>query len=152
MEQKMSKIVTYKGKLPIGEQEKLHLSTNDGLTGYRIKKFQIMSAAPGTAEHELVAKIFLTNQQSAVTATVDFSDTDLLAAAISFSRQSALNSVTDQIVIDTETFNQDIFVTIADASGATVECNYYIELEKFSIDINTSTFHTLKNIRSRTQI
>ena len=148
----MSIIKTYRGKIPIGEQEKIHLSTNDGLTGYIIEDFQIMSAAPGTAEHELVAKIYLTSQASAVDATVDFSDSDLLAAAISFSRQSALNSVTDQIIIDTETFNKDIFVTVADASGATVECNFLIKLKQFKLDLNTSTYHTLKNIRSRTQV
>ena len=38
----MSKTITFKGQLPIGVEEKIHLSTNDGLTGYRIKKFQII--------------------------------------------------------------------------------------------------------------
>ena len=144
-------IKTFRGKLPMGEQQRIHLSTNDGLTGYRIRKFQIMSAAPGTAEHEYVAKIFVTDQTGSITDTVDFNDPDLLGAAISFSRQSALNSVTDQIIIDTETFNQDIFVTIADASGSTVECNYYLELDQVKLSINESTFATLKNLRSNQQ-
>ena len=36
----MSKIKTFKGQLAMGVQEKIHLSTNDGLTAYRINKFK----------------------------------------------------------------------------------------------------------------
>ena len=52
----MSKIITFKGKLPIDVEEKIHLSTNDGLTGYRINQFKIISSQPGVASHELVGK------------------------------------------------------------------------------------------------
>lgn len=148
----MSKIITYRGKLPIGEQEKLHLSTNDGLTGYRINKFQIISSAPGTNKHEYVAQIFLTDQTGSISANVDFSNTDLLAVNYHKGNSGANDAGFDDVVVfDKETFNQDIFVNITDASGGTVACNYYIELEQFSIDLNTSTYHTLKNIRSKTQ-
>ncbi len=40
-------IKTYKGQLPMGEQEKIHLSTNNGMMGYKIKKFQVISKTPG---------------------------------------------------------------------------------------------------------
>ena len=36
-------IKTFKGQLPMGIQEKINLSTNDGLTAYRINKFQIIN-------------------------------------------------------------------------------------------------------------
>ena len=149
----MSTFVTYKGQLNVGEQEKINLSTNDGLTGYRINKFQIISAAPGTGNHEYVGQIFLTDQTGSISAEVDFSNADLLGVAYYTDNSSSAGNPPGAIIIfDKETFNQNIFVNITDATGNTIACNYYIELEKFAIDINTSTFHTLKNIRSRTQI
>ena len=147
----MSKIITYKGQLPIGEQEKLHLSTNNGLTGYRINKFEVMPSA-FDVNVKLVGKIFLTDQTNSITATVDFSDADILAAAYYEDTNGSSGSGNPNTVIfDKETFNQDIFIYIADVGGGTSPANFYIELEKFAIDINTSTYHTLKNIRSRTQ-
>ena len=147
----MSKIKTYKGKLPVGVQEKIHLSTNDGLTGYRISDFKIIGQTPGDATSEYVGKIYLTDQTGNITTSVDFSDSDLLAAI--YLQDSASPSVPSSTVIiqDKETFNQDIFIYITDVSGGTVPCNFYIELEQFKLDLNTSTYHTLKNIRSKTQ-
>jgi hypothetical protein len=145
----MTKIKTYKGMLPIGEQEKIHLSTNDGLTGYRITKFQIMSNTPGTNNIELIGQIFITDQTGKITTAVDFSNADLLAVVF-YDRAS--NRSTNTIIFDKETFNQDIFINITDESGNTIPANYYIELEQFKLDLNTSTYHTLKNIRSRTQV
>ena len=142
----MSKIITFKGKLPIDVEEKIHLSTNDGLTGYRINEFKIMSSQPGVASHELVGKVRLT-ADSNIGPTVDFNDTDLLAAVF----QMDLEVGNDVIIFDKETFNQDIFVQIGSASGSTVPANFYLELEQFKIDLNSSTYHTLRNIRSRTQ-
>ncbi len=148
----MSKIKTYKGQLPIGEQEKIHLSTRDGLTGYRINKFEIMPSEFNVAI-KLVGKIFLTDQTGSITATVDFNDSDILAAAYYEDAGGSSGSGNpNKVIFDKETFNQDIFVYITDAGGATSPANFYIELEQFKIDINTSTYHTLKNIRSRTQI
>lgn len=147
----MSKIITYKGKLNIGEQEKIHLSTNDGLTGYRITKLQILSSTPGTTGSvEYIAQVFLTDQTGNITNAVDFSNADLLGVAYYQDRANA-SSNTETIILDKETFNQNIFINITDAEGGTIPCNYYLELEQFKLDLNTSTFHTLKNIRSKTQ-
>ena len=147
----MSKIITYKGLLPVGEQEKIHLSTNDGLTGYRINKFDIIGSTPGVANAEYIGQIFLTDQTGSITSAVDFSNPDILACAYLQDNASSAVPSSNVIIFDRETFNQDIFINITDASGGTVPCNFYIELEKFPIDVNTSTYHTLKNIRSRTQ-
>ena len=146
----MSRIITFKGKLDMGLQEKLHLSTRDGLTGYKINKFQIISATPGVSNVEMIAQIFLTDQTGSIGPVVDFNNSDLLAVATYFGDQST-KVLNDYIIFDKQTFNQDIFVNITDAGSNTVQCNYYIELEQFKIDLNSSTFHTLKNIRSRTQ-
>ena len=147
----MSKLKTFKGKLPIGEQERIRLSTNDGLTGYKIKDFKVMPGRPGVDSVELIAKIYLTDQTGNIDAEVDFNDSDLLAAIFYQEANSQQYPSATDIILDKETFNQDIFVYITDASGATDPANFYIELEQFKIDLNTSTYHTLKNIRSSKQ-
>ena len=139
---------SFRGELPPTVQEKLHLSTNDGLTGYRIKNFEIIPVTLGAAT-ELVCKVYTKSQEGSIGATIDFSQTDLLAAAYYSSTGGIFRGKT--IIFDNETFNQDIYVTCADAGGSTVPCNFYIELEQFKLDLNASTYHTLKNIRSKTQ-
>ena len=148
-------IKTYKGQLPVGVQEKIHLSTRDGLTGYKISDFRIMGNKPGHTSggtYEYIAKIYLTDQTGNITDNVDFNDANLIAALYLQDSASAADNPGQVIVLDKETFNQDIFIYIVDASGNTEPCNFYLELEQFKLDLNTSTFHTLKNIRSRTQI
>jgi hypothetical protein len=146
------KIKTFKGMLPIGEQEKIRLTTNDGLTGYKIKNFQIISSTPGASTYELIGKIYLTDQFGKITPTADLSESDLIAVAFqSFNASTSSPGYLEPVIFDKETFNQDIFVYIVDVSGNTIPASFYLELEQFKIDLNTSTFHTLKNIRSRTQ-
>tara|TARA_R100001086_G_scaffold230013_1_gene150157 strand:+ start:376 stop:822 length:447 start_codon:yes stop_codon:yes gene_type:complete len=148
----MSKIITYRGKLDIGTQDRLHLSTNDGLTGYRLKKFQIISSVPGVGNSEHVGQIFLTDQTGSVGYAVDFNDADLLAVSYVKEGNLPTEGYGNTVIMDKEIFNQDIFVNITDAAGGSTACNYYIELEQFKIDLNTSTYYTLKNIRSKTQV
>jgi len=145
------KIKTFRGQIPMGLEIKIHLSTNDGLTGYRINKFQLISNAPGANDNEFVGKI-KTKADPNIDATVDFNDSDLLAVVYLKEGAGVNQGVNDVIIFDNETFNQDAFVNITDASGGTTPCNFYLELEQFKIDLNTSTFHTLKNIRSKTQV
>ena len=148
----MSRIITFKGKLDMGLQERLHLSTNNGLKGYRINKFQIISSTPGATNTELVGQIFLTDQTGSIGPTVDFSDSDLLAVAYFKERANDFyGHGIGPIIFDKETFNQDIFVNLTDAASGTVPANYYIELEQFDLILNESTYHTVKNIRSKTQ-
>tara|TARA_Y100000592_G_C5288340_1_gene229621 strand:- start:10 stop:456 length:447 start_codon:yes stop_codon:yes gene_type:complete len=148
----MSKIKTFKGQLPIGEQKKLHLATADGLTAYKINKFEIISSTPGINNAEYIGQIFLTDQTGSISTNVDFNNTDLLAVNYLIENASTAVPTSSIIIFDKETFNQDIFVNITDASGGTVPCNYYIELEQFKININESTFATLKNLRSNQQL
>jgi hypothetical protein len=144
-------IKTFKGKLAVGLQEHIHLSTNDGLTGYRIKNFQTISHTPGDGSVEHIMQIFTTDQTGSITAVVDFSNADLLA--ISYNKEQAnTESPSSQVIIfDQETFNQDIFITLTDAAGGTKPGNFYLELEQMKLDLNASTYITVKNIRSRTQ-
>ena len=144
----MSKKLTFKGQLPIGEQDRIKLSTINGKTGYRITKFEIMSSTPGVGSFEMVAKIFSDDQTGKVNAEVNLTDDSLLA--VHYLHDDATATINQQIIMDNTTFNQDIFVYIADAGGNTIPGNYYIELEAMSLSDIESTMLTLRNLRTIT--
>ena len=140
-------IKSFRGLLADGAQQEINLHTNDGKTGYRIVKFELMPANPGTTDFEHSVKIY-TTKQTAFTADFDYSDTTLLAGAYTEGNNST-NYIGQPLIsfFDKEIFNQDIFITHVDAKGA-LECNYYIELEQISLDLNEATVATLQSIRS----
>ena len=144
----MSKIISYKGKLVIGEQHRLQLSTIKGKIAYKIVKFQIMSTLPGQATaQELIGRVFTDNRTSNTSATVDFTDSTMLATAVTF-HSGNTNPTFEQIIFDNEKTNQDMFITIIDAAGGTIDCNYYLELEAMEISDLEATYLTLQNIRT----
>jgi len=125
-----------------GSQETIPLQTNNGLTGYKITKFQIISASPG-ANIDAVVKIWKSLPGTA-TGTVDFSDNRLLGVAWTYNDTYE----TDRTVIfDNEIFNQDIYVQHYD-DKATTACNYYMELEQMDLTLDEATVATLKDIRN----
>lgn len=144
----MSKTISYRGKLPIGEQDRIRLKTINGKVGYKITKFQIIVTTPGAATSEMIGQIFKTDQTGNITTTVDFSDKDLLAMAFYQDGSTIDNTQNMTVIFDNEKFNQDIFVNITDASGSTVPGNYYIELEAMSLSDLESTMLTLQSLRS----
>jgi len=125
----------------------IRLHTNNGAIGYKIKKLELFPASPGDTSYEIIFKVFK-RPQTAVSATVDFSDQILLAAA--YLEGNASNQYTDgsNVVFDNETFNQDITLTAIDNDGDTESVNYYIELEQVSLDLNENTVATLQDIRN----
>ena len=143
-------IKSFRGKIAHDTVEQINLATNNGSTGYRIKKSEIMSSNMNEdVEHSM--KIFSVPQTTALT-SFDFSDPTLLAAA--FMRVTKGNAPGFQDVIvtfDNITFNQDIFVTHDDVGGSAVACNYHIELEQVKLDLNENTVATLKDIRNITE-
>ena len=147
----MSKTITFRGTLDQGEQNQLRLRTLNGKTGYKITKFQVISAEPGANDHnEFVVKIFNKDQTSAITPTVNFTDSNLLAVVYYEDHVSPGSAGKDTIIFDNNPFNQDIFVTSADAGGGTVQANYYIELETMALSDTESTMLTLQSVRTIT--
>ena len=149
----MSKTLSYKGQIPIGEQERISLHTMKGKVGYKITKFQIIPAAIGAADYEAVVQIF-NKTQANITNVIDFTNPQLLGAAYhkSESSSSAGPFGGEVIIFDNEVFNQDIFVTAASAGGFTNPINYFIELETVTLtDIQSTiiTLRSLRNIQSR---
>jgi len=145
----MSRIVSFRGQLDMGVQEMIPLSTIKGLIGYKVKKFQILSASPGTGNVEMIGQIYKTNESTNVNSTPNFSDNRLLGVALY--HDGAANDTTHFMattIFDNEKFNQDIYINITDATGSTIRGNYYIELEQMSLDLSEQTVATLKDIRN----
>ena len=146
----MSKIKSFRGKLADGAQEQISLQTNNGLTGYKIVKFEIMSQEPyggGSGEH--LMQIWSIEQTPAsITGDVDFSDQTLLGSAISNNSTSGYdNPNVTTVIFDNITFNQDIYVTHHDGQSS-LACNYHIELEQMPLTLDEQTVATLKDIRN----
>ena len=139
-------IKTFRGLLADNTQETIHLHTNDGSTGYRVVKFQIINNTPGVAAVKGVVKIYKITQATP-DAVIDFSDNTMLGAAFYEDNDSVTYVHGKTIIFDNEIFNQDIYITYADVQGSE-PMNYYIELEQVKLDLNENTVATLKDIRN----
>ena len=143
-------IKSFRGSIANNTVQTISLHTNDGSTGYRIKKFEIMGEDMNE-DVEHCVKVYTTPQTS-VTATYDFSEQELIGAAFLRVTKSATAGYNDAVIVfDNITFNQDIYITHKDVGGSAKNCNYHIELEKVSLDLNENTVATLKDIRNITQ-
>lgn len=144
-------IKTFRGLLDDGEQDRIRLSTKKGKIGYKIIKFELFPKTPGAASAEHVVKVYKISQAT-IDGNVDFSDGNLLAAGFTnnYSDATAYN-LTQYTIFEQEVFNQDIFVTHKDmATGE--ECNYYLEVEAFTLSDNAAAVSTLRDIRLNPQV
>jgi len=142
-------IKTFRGLIADNTQDTIVLHTNDGSTGYRIVKFQVMGP-DGNTNVEVIVKIYKVSQGASST-DIDFSDQTLLAAAVINDSTGRETLPVPIIIFDTEVFNQDIYVTNA-AHDNPSSVNYYIELEQVKLDLSESTVATLKDIRNERRI
>jgi len=143
-------IKTFRGSLADNGIDTIVLHTNDGSTGYKIVKFQIMGEEPGNSIQESIVQIFKVAQTTA-SGVIDFSDNTLLGVAILQMHDSSAYQFTTDVIFDREIFNQDIYVTHKDVDG-TRPCNYYLELEQVKLDLSENTVATLKDIRNAARI
>ena len=141
----MSKIKSFRGRIKDSDIQTIVLHTNNGSTGYRIKKFQLLPIDSNETVEQSV-KIYAVPQVPA-TEDIDFSDNTLLAAGIVHANADRDFVSPDTVIFDNMTFNQDIFITSKAGSSAR-DVNYYIELEQFTIDLAENTIATLKDIRN----
>jgi len=138
-------IKTYRGLLADGGQDRIRLQTIKGKVGYRIAKFELMGEKPAQVDPESIVKIYKT-EQSSIDATVNFTDSDLLAAGYWKEAQNIQYPVSQQIIFDNEIFNQDIYISHKDNNTGEA-CNYYIELEVIPLDDAGAEYTTLKDMR-----
>jgi len=139
-------IKTFRGLLLESGQERIRLQTLKGKVGYRIVKFQVVGAAPGTDNYESVTQIWHTEQTSAV-ATINFSDPNLLAVG-TYTAASAAHTYPDDTVIifDRDIFNQDIYITQRCLQNGDI--NYYLELEVIELSDQAAEYTTIKDLRT----
>jgi hypothetical protein len=141
----MSVMKSFRGKLADSEQQRIALSTNNGLTGYKIKKFELM---PIDADEDVESTVKVYSvEQSTVDADIDFNQNTLLAVGIIRAGTGVSQPLTVITVFDNVKFNQDIFVTLKGGSY-TRDVNYYIEVEQSTLRLDEQTVATLKNIRN----
>ena len=127
------KIHSFRGLLAHGEQDKIGIQGSVGAVAWRIVKFGLMPNTPGGDNSEFIGKIYR-EEQSAVNATVDFNDTELLAAGyINNHTGAAYYNLAHVIVFDNALFTRNIFATMHDNDGNDNSCNYYIELEEVKV-------------------
>jgi hypothetical protein len=140
------RIKTFRGLIADGAQDTIVLHTNDGSTGYRIVKFEMMANNPGTETNESTMKIYKISQTT-VDNAVDFSDNTLLGAGYYSDAANENYGWKGTVVFDNEIFNQDIYITHMETVGSKA-MNYYLELEQVKLDLNENTVATLKDIRN----
>jgi len=121
-------IKTFRGKVADGGQDTVVLHTNNGSTGYRIVKLEVIAPTPGAVNAELVTKVY-TKSQTSVDGAIDFSDSTLIACAYWQESSSHDAPQSQTIIFDRVTFNQDIYVTCYDGSASNAT-NYHIETLK----------------------
>ena len=143
----MSRIISYRGKLADGAQDTIPLHTNDGKTGYKVVKFQVIPFKAVTSANESVIQVWKI-KQTALTSNIDFGDLTLLAVGV-YSNQSDTTYYPDDmnIVFDNEIFNQDIYLTHVNETGSGA-CNYYLELEQIDLTEDQALVAIVKNLRN----
>ena len=141
------KIKTFRGRLGDGDQERIRLSTKQGLIGYSIRKFQIIDQEPGTTNTELVAKLYSV-KQSTIDGLVNFEDPLLLGVAYYTESSNTAYPGFQSVIFDHVKINQDIFITGIDVSASN-SINYYIELEQVTLSTDEAAVATLKDMRGR---
>ena len=142
-------IKSYRGKLADGDKNTISLHTNDGKTGYTIKKISLINSNPGDVDYSAVVKVY-SIPQTTVDNNIDFEDSTLLAAGYISTDASSTQFPEDlAIVFDNVTINQDIFVTCKQTGASDVDsCNYYIELEQVSLTEDQALVAIVKNLRN----
>jgi len=143
-------VKTFRGLLADSTQDRIRLSTIKGKVGYRIAKFQVMPYDPAADVMEAVLKMYKSSQSS-LDNKIDFTDSDLLAAAYIENHDdpsAAFGNFTNAVIFDQEIFNQDIYITSSPGT-ATSGVNYYLELEVIPLDDKGAEYMTIKDLRTR---
>jgi len=142
-------IKTFRGLMADGATDTIVLHTNDGSTGYRIVKFELISYDPASQASENTVTVWKTAASAAAaTKYIDFSDNTMLASGYIETGPSNEKAMETTIIFDKEIVNQDIYITNIVGDVASVGINYYLELEQVKLDLGENTVATLKDIRN----
>jgi len=141
-------IKTFRGLLADGGQDRIRLSTIKGKVGYRISKFQVVSYEPMSVASKCVVKIYTSEQTLPTTATINFTDSDLLGMGLFTTEGTSAQQYPEDMIIifDYSIFNQDIYITHQNKTGSG-SCNYLLQLEVIPLDDAGAEYTTLKDLR-----
>ena len=130
-------IKSFRGQIADDTTTTIRLSTNNGLIGYRIVKFEAMPVNPDTNVETTIA-IF--KQKVDRSTDVDFNSPLLLASILYSTSASNLYNPMPVIIFDNEVFNQVYFIlNIKGSSGGPATMNFHLELEQVKTDLNEAT-------------
>ena len=133
---------SFRGLLGDGGQDEINLERQNVNLAYRIVKFELIPYRAGDLKQESSVKVYR-EEQTTIDELVDFTNTDLLAAAYLENNDSAAYIGVPFIVIfDNTLFSRNIYVTHDDAGGDARSCNYYIEIEE--VPVSPATLMQLK--------
>ena len=132
------KVHSFRGLLADGGQDEINLERQNVNLAYRIIELAMIPNLPGTVDSESTVQVFREEQTSisATTATIDFSNTDLLAAGCYVDGASDTNGPVQTIIFDNTLFSRNIYVTHTNTSGSQA-VNYYIEIEEVPVTAST---------------
>jgi len=134
------KVHSFRGLLGNGGEDEINLERQNANLAYRIVRFELMANAPTASDNEAVVKIYR-ESQSSIDATVDFTQTDLIAAGYWRQADNPAYPINTQTIIDPLLFSRNIFVTHSQGSGSS-SCNYFIEIEE--VPVGAATLMQLK--------
>jgi len=134
------KVHSFRGLLGDGGQDEISLERSNLNLAYRITKFQLIAKNPGAESQESTVKIYREEQTSSTT-TIEFTDTDLLAAAIYHDQSSSSYPVSLVVIFDNTLFSRNIYVTHKDYEEDQY-INYYLEIEE--VPVGAATLMQLK--------
>lgn len=140
-------IKSFRGQLADGGIDTIRIATNNGLTGYKVHKFELFPSQPGAQPQESTVKIF-TVPQTTATATVDFDKEQLLVAAYMGINDTAYYGPDIVTIFDNTVVNQNLTITHVETRGS-IAINYHLELEQIKLGTDQAAVATLTDMRGR---
>jgi len=134
------RVHSFRGLLADDGQDEINLERQNVNLAYRIVKLELIAAGPGDKTQESTVKIYR-EEQTSITSTIDFTDTDLLGAAIYHNDSNVPYPVSIVVIFDNTLFSRNIYVTHKDYS-ADESVNYYLEIEE--VPVGAATLMQLK--------
>ena len=128
------KVHSFRGLLGDGGQDEISLERQNVNLAYRITKFEVLGPDAATNMRQVI-KIYR-ESQSSVTTTINFSDPDLLGAAVLEDYDALATGASTIVTFDNVLFSRNIFVN-SKGHTDTPSVNYYIEIEEVPVAAST---------------
>jgi len=134
------RVHSFRGLLADGEQDEINLERQNVNLAYRVIKFSVMGI-DSNENIESVLKIYR-EEQTTINDAINFTDTNLLGAALISQSATSQNYPDDtSVIFDNVLFSRNIYVTLK-GGDYTASVNYYIELEE--VPVSPATLMQLK--------